>query len=184
MSEQVLSAEDLDGLWAYLDDCGRKKGCKIALGKVKHASLATPADVALGRDLFDGTRKLAKGGPSCLSCHNVRGAGLLGGGTLAKDLTFAYARLGDAGLQSSLETTPFNLMKDVFARRPLTPEEAFALKAYLADIARDGTPPAADRNFLYLGVIGLFAAFGTIGAIWSGRMKGSTRAAIVERGRP
>jgi hypothetical protein len=181
MPDQPLTAEELDAVLAYITDCTSKKNCRLVLGKVKHASEATPADVARGRRLFEGSERLAGGGPACLSCHNVRGAGILGGGTIAKDLTFVYARLGDVGVTSSLEATPFPLMKDIYARRPLRPDEAFALKAYFADAAKDGTPPATDKNFLYLGVIGLCASFGTIGAIWSGRLRGVRQSIVNAR---
>lgn len=181
MPEQTFTPDELRGIVDYLDDCGKKGGCKIALGQVRHANQATPFEVEVGRQVFAGLRPLANGGPACISCHNVRGAGILGGGTLAKDLTFVYARLGDAGMTSALETTPFPLMKDAFGKRPLDASEAFALKAYFATVAKDGTPPTPDHNFLYLGVIGLFASLGTIGAVWSGRLRG-VRQTIVKRG--
>jgi mono/diheme cytochrome c family protein len=181
MPDQPLTDEELDGVLAYLADCAAKGGCRIVLGKVRHASEATPADVARGRRLFDGRDRLARGGPSCLSCHNVRGAGLMGGGTLAIDLTFVYARLGDTGLTAALDAPPFPLMKDIYGKQPLAPDEAFALKAYFADAARDGTPPSTDRNFLYLGVLGLCASLGTLGAIGAGRLRG-VRQSIVKRG--
>src|SRR5690606_25166640 len=40
----------------------------------------TAADVAEGRRILRGERKLAAGGPSCLGCHTLRGLGGLGGG--------------------------------------------------------------------------------------------------------
>jgi len=181
MPEQVLTSDEFVALFAYIDHCGAKGGCKLALGKVRHASQATGAEIARGKQLFEGELRLSKEGPACIACHNVRGAGLLGGGTLAKDLTFAYARLTDTGITSALDSTPFPLMKEIYPKQPLSPDEAFALKAYLAAAARDGTPPRRDPNFIYLGLIGLFAALGTIGAIWSGRLRG-VRRSLVQRG--
>lgn len=184
MPDQQLTNEEMDGLLAYMAECDQKGGCKIVLGKVKHASEATPADVARGQALFEGRGAFARRGPACIACHNVRGGGPLGGGTLARDLTFVYARLGDTGLQAALEATPFPLMKDVYARAPLAADEVFALKAYLAAAAADGTPPTRDHVFLYLGVIGLFAALGAIGAAGTFRLR-SVRKDIVRRtGRP
>jgi mono/diheme cytochrome c family protein len=182
MPDQPFTDAELDGILAYIAECTAKGGCRLVLGKVKHASEATAADVARGRRIFAGSEPLQAGGPACLSCHNVRGAGLIGGGTLAKDLTFVYARLGDAGVTSSLEATPFPLMKDIYVRRPLAADEAFALKAYFADAAKDGTPPAGDSNFLYLGFVGLCASLGTIGAIWHGRLRGVRKTIVNKRG--
>lgn len=181
MPDQDLSDKDLNDVIDYLAGCTDKGGCKLVLGTVKHANDATPAEIARGQALFEGTAALSGGGPACLSCHNVRGVGPLGGGSLAKDLTFVYARLGDTGLQSALESTPFPLMKDIYAKSPLSADEAYALKAFFGHAAKDGTPPRPDRNFLYLGVLGLFAALGTIGAVWSGRLRG-VRTSIVKRG--
>lgn len=182
MPEQQLSDEDLAGLFAYFDDCIAKGGCKLALGKVKHASEATAQEIEFGRLLFEGRRPLLHEGPACISCHNVRGTGLVGGGTLAKDLTFAYARLGDAGVSGALETTPFPLMKDIYPTKQLQPNEAYALKAFLAATARDGTPPRQNPNFVYLGLFGWFVALGTIGAAWQNRLRG-VRAGIVHPAR-
>lgn len=180
MPDQQLTDDELAGLLAYLDECTKAGGCKIVMGKVKHASEAKPDDIASGRALFDGSKKLEKGGAACISCHNVRGIGLLGGGTLAKDLTFAYARLNDQGMQSSLESTPFPIMKDVFAQKALTAAEAFQLKAFLYAASREGTQPRGDQNFLYLGIAGLFASLGLMGTVWGGRMKG-VRKPLVHR---
>lgn len=183
MPDQPLTDAELDDLLKYLADCTAKGGCKIELGKVRHASEATPDQIAAGRLLFEGQRRLSKGGAACISCHDVRGVGLLGGGTLAKDLTHAYARLGDAGTHAALESTPFPIMKNLYAGKPLTDAEVFAIKAFLADAAKSGEPARRDHNFLYLGVLGLLLALGAIGFLWSDRMRG-VRAAIVKRGKP
>jgi mono/diheme cytochrome c family protein len=181
MPDQTLTDEDFDGLVAYLDGCAASGGCRIATGQVKNAREGTRSDVARGRRLFEGRTRLANGGPPCISCHNVRGVGVVGGGTLAKDLTFVYARLGDAGLSSALENTPFPLMTHIYPRAPLREYEAFQLKSFLYQSSRDGTPARVDQNFLYLGVLGMFGSLGVIGAVWSGRMRGVRRTIVTRR---
>ncbi|MFO0758300.1 MAG: cytochrome c [Byssovorax sp.] len=181
MGDQTLTDEELSGLLGYIDECTQKGGCKLATGKVKPAREATPADVAAGRALFEGVTPLAGGGPPCISCHNVRGIGLLGGGTLAKDLTHAYARLGEQGTTSALATTPFPLMNSVYATQPLRDAEAFKLKAFLYQSSLDGAQPVKDSSFLYLGALGAILSFGAIGAAWSNRLRG-VRQTIVRRG--
>ena len=175
MPDQLVGDEEMAALLSYFASCDAKGGCKITTGQTKKATEATPADVAAGLRLFEGTTGLTNGGAACISCHNVRNVGLLGGGTLAKDLTFVYARLGDAGLGSALETMPFPLMKDVFATKALTQAEAFQLKAFFYSVSRDGAQPTSDHNFFYLGFCGLGAGLGLIGAAWSGRMRGGLR---------
>lgn len=183
MPDQTLTDDELDGLLSYLDGCAAAGGCRIATGQVRHAREATRRDVAKGRALFEGRTRLANGGPPCISCHDVRGIGVVGGGTLAKDLTFVYARLGDGGVSSALENTPFPLMTHIYPRSPLREYEAFQLKAFLYQSSRGGAPAGPDRNFLYLGVLGLFGSLGIIGAVWSGRMRG-VRNTIVKRRLP
>lgn len=183
MPDQQLSDQEVGEVLAYLTDCASKGGCKVALGKVRPASEATAEDIAQGRLLFEGRRRLERGGPACISCHNVRGVGIVGGGTLARDLTFAYARLGDVALSAGLSDPAFPLMRGIFADRPLNQTEAFQIKAYLYDASRDGAPPRGDHNFLYLGVLGTFFTLGLIGMVWSGRMHG-IRQALVKGDQP
>jgi len=57
----------------------------------------TVEDMILGRELFSGVRRLENGGPSCISCHNVRNDSIVSGGSLAKDLTDSFNRLGKDG---------------------------------------------------------------------------------------
>jgi mono/diheme cytochrome c family protein len=182
MPDQTLTDTELEGILEYLAECTARGGCKLAMGDIRHASQARPDEIEAGRLLFEGRRPLGAGGASCISCHNVRGAGIVGGGTLAKDLTHVYARLGDAGTTAAIANAPFPMMKDIYAKKPLTDTEVFQIKAFLAQVAKDGAPVQADHNFFYLGVLGLFLSLGAIGLIWSGRMRG-VRAPMVKRGK-
>jgi len=181
MPDQALSDGEFSSLFDYLDQCTARGGCKLAFGKVKAASEATPDDIAGGRSIFEGQTPLANGGAACISCHNVRGAGIIGGGTLAKDLTHAYARLGESGSSAALASTPFPIMKTIYRDHALRETEQFKLKAFLYASSRDGSPPRKDQNFLYLGVLGTLASFGVIGVAWSGRLQG-VRKRLVRRG--
>jgi hypothetical protein len=60
-------------------------------------------------------------------------------------------------------------MRELYAKTPLTEEEQYAVKAYLADVSRDGSRPRKDRDFFFLGVVGLIAALGFIGLVWGPR---------------
>ena len=50
-----------------------------------------------GKLFFAGEVPFKNGGPSCLACHNAAGLGVIGGGTVGKELTFGYLLIGEAG---------------------------------------------------------------------------------------
>ncbi len=84
-----------------------------------------------GEQLFSGLISFQKGGPPCLSCHDVARLSFPGGGTLGPDLTGAFAKYGAAGMRSTLATLPFPTMRPIFGHRPLTPQEQQDLEAFL-----------------------------------------------------
>ena len=166
MPDQPLSDAELDGLLAYFAECTRAKGCKPVQAGPKFATDATPEEIDLGRRLFEGHARLSGRGPACLGCHNVRGAGLVGGGTLAADLTFAFARMGEKGLTPAL-TEPRGQIHRTLYRGPhaFSEEETYAFKAYLAHASRDGARPRRDRDFLYLGLAAAAVVLGLVFAL-------------------
>lgn len=183
MPDPNLNPEQTRGILEYVAACTGLGRCKIVLGAIKHAREATAVDVEMGRQLFVGERRLKNGGPPCASCHTVYGLPLLGGGTLAKDLSTSYGRLGDAPMSAALQNTPFALMADIFSKKPLEDTEVFHVKGFLASVLRHGVAARPDHDFGYLGVAGLLASLVVIGAAWSGRMRG-VRREVVRRGRP
>lgn len=172
MPDQSLTPDELSGILTYLEECSAKGGCRLATAKVKPARDATPADVAAGQALFEGATPLARGGAPCISCHTARGSGVAGGGTLAKDLTHAFARLGEQGTSSALASTPFPLMKDIYAKAPLSDQEAFKIKAFLYSTSADPKPVSPDHDFLYIGVLATLAALGILSAASPKRLRG------------
>ena len=153
MANQELSAAEFEQLWAYWVHCDAQEE---ACHPDKWGTDATEEEIAQGKALFRGTKSLQKGGPSCLGCHNVRGASLWGGGSVGPDLTFAYARLGENQLVPALEEMSTPAMKALYGKAPLTEDEQYQIKAYLANVARDGSMPRPDAtSFLYLGLEGM-----------------------------
>jgi mono/diheme cytochrome c family protein len=160
MPDQPLTDQEVDAVWAYFTSCTDKGGCQpVALGP-RWGTDGGPEEIARGRDLFLGHQRLQHGGAPCFSCHSVRGEGWLGGGTLGPDLTFAYARLGEKGIGPLLSEMSSPVMRSVYGEAKLQDEEQFAVKAYLADLARTGTFPRKDRDFLALGMEGMFIVLG------------------------
>ncbi len=153
----------------------------------------TAADEAIGRDIVLGRRRLQGGGTACLSCHAVGGAGLLGGGRLAPDLTDVVARLGGRqALGAWLMAPPTATMRTVFAAKRLDPEgEILPLLAYMQGVAdRHEVPPGTPSRivFLLLGVGLAAACLVAMDGVWKRRFRGvrspMVRAAALGARRP
>jgi len=170
--DQPLTDAEVDGVWAYFTACTEKGGCQpVALGP-RWGTDGTDEEIARGREIFVGSRRLQRGGAPCFSCHSVRGEGWMGGGTLGPDLTFSYARIGEKGMGPVLaamggapaeaQESPVRapVMRGVYGGAPLEEDEQFAVKAYLASLARDGTVSRKDRDFFPLGLEGMGIVLG------------------------
>ena len=145
----------------------------------------TPYDISQGRAIFVGERGLVNVGPSCISCHTVKGNGALGGGRLGPDLTRVYERLqGRKNMAAWLFAPATPTMSTVFRQHGLKPEEILPLVAFFEDSARRGgqDDSAARLNFFLLGIGG--AALGLVGmdAAWKRRFR-SVRRTLVEDSR-
>lgn len=141
------------------------------------------ADIALGRAIFRGNRKLANRGSACLACHTVRGLDSLSGGRLGPDLTRAYERLGgrkNMGAWLFAPATP--TMSPLFGGHPLEQDEILALLAFFENTAKQGgeDDTVALLNFFFLSLGGMILTLAVFDAIWKGRFRG-VRAALVER---
>lgn len=172
MPDQPLTDAEVDAVWAYFADCTTKGGCQPVATGPRWGTDATEQEVALGRDLFSGRHHLRRGGAPCFACHGVRsgaltatnragdGVGLLGGGTLGPNLTFAYARLGEKGVTPLLASMSSRPLHAVYDGAALEADEQFALKGYLAHLSRDGTAPRSEQDFFLLGLEGMGIVLG------------------------
>jgi cytochrome c2 len=106
----------------------------------RDAELATAADITRARALFEGRTPLADGGLACAACHTVRDHGRHVGGTLGPDLTDTYLRYRDRALTLVLRHPCTPRQPELGSGRYLEPTEAFALKAYLRDVALAASP--------------------------------------------
>ncbi len=171
MPDLGLSAAEAESLVALIERCSSQP-CNLA-GKFTPVTEATTDDVALGRALFLGRVALTAGGPPCVSCHTARGSNSgFGGGTLARELTHAFARLGDEGLDAALKNPAFPLMKDIYADKKLTKDEAFALRAFLATSNRATAADSDAVSLLLAGLLLAGAALIVLNALWSRRLRG------------
>ena len=184
MPDLGLSDADVKALVDLVTRCSAEP-CNLA-GKFTPATLATERDVALGRSYFLGLTPLKRGGAPCLSCHTVRGIGsAVPGGTMAKDLTNVFARLGDEGLDRALASPAFPLMNKVFTDHPVDPPEVFSLRAFLYKANLGGEPAREDSLS-----IGLVSGVDTIvvlvllNAFWARRLGGVRRPLTHKREQP
>lgn len=148
------------------------------------ADLPTEEEIALGRALFEGTTRLANRGPSCNTCHDVTHDLVLGGGSLARNLTASHSRLGGPRTRSILENLPFPVMQRAYAGRPLTDEEIVGLTAFLqrVDARRaDHEPRRYGTLLLGAGFLGAGLLLGACSVAWRKRRKGSVNQDIFDR---
>jgi mono/diheme cytochrome c family protein len=137
MPDQNFSAEELDALVGYIAAGGPET---TEAPRSRHATMATPAEVARGRELFMGTVSTRNGGASCSSCHMVREYPAVRRATLGGDLTHIYSRFQDGGLTTFLKQPCFpRVGKD--GKPVLSEDEAFSIKAFLRQVDRDAASP-------------------------------------------
>jgi ubiquinol-cytochrome c reductase cytochrome c subunit len=131
-----------------------------------------------GRALFAGQAAMRNGGPPCASCHAISSLGFPNGGAMGPDLSGIYQTLGPDGTDAALQTLFFPTMMPVYDKRPLTPPEQQALKAFLA---KAGNTPVGQRDTLVLAglaVAGFIVLLAITWLAWRGRLRG-VRAPLV-----
>lgn len=144
----------------------------------------TEDNIRSGRMLFVGETRLANGGPTCNSCHDVQVEGIVAGGALAKDLTDAYSRLSGPGVRGMIANSPFPAMKQAFEGKPLTEEELFDLTAFLQYVDGEGasTNVRSYRTRLFLsGFGGAVAMVLLFSGVWVRSKKRSVNHSIYQR---
>jgi len=138
----------------------------------------------IGQKYFTGEKRFAKGGPSCVSCHNVVNDNIIGGGKLSKDLTKAFSRLNATGIDAIISNPPFPAMRTAFNDKKLTEDERYYLLAFLKAADKDAIyqhPVNYNDRFLYSGIAGVIILLGFFGLAWFGRKKGTVNKEIFKR---
>ncbi len=167
-----LTAAEVDALIAFLGRASPAADSAAAPAVQPAAAVGSPA---AGQHLFTGESQLGNGGPACIACHSVNGIGALGGGALGPDLTHATQRYPGPGLATVLENIAFPTMVGPFENRPLTPQEAADLAAFMAQADQRGVliPAAAAGAItahtwwvLTVGLIGALALTILLAIFW------------------
>jgi len=182
MADQALTDDEVRGVIAHIGTFAATEatGTEAAGAEPAAPPAVVPAvtdeQVALGGELFQGTARLANGGPSCMSCHDVRSESGGGGGSLAIELTDAVTRLTGPGIGAVLRNPPFPVMQRAYAEHPLTDPEVEALLGFLqsADAEQELYEARAyGTQFLLAGIAGAIFLLGLYTLTWRGRRKGT-----------
>lgn len=148
------------------------------------AEAPSEAHILRGQDLFQGSIRLANGGPACNACHDVVNDAVIGGGILAAELTTVFSRMGTPGLQAVLGRPPFPVMQAAYEGKPLTEDEVEALVAFLqyTDSQHLYHSPRDYGAGLFLsGVVGGGVLLGLFSLVWRGRKRASVYQTIYDR---
>lgn len=144
----------------------------------------TQEDIDRGLLLFSGKTPFKNGGASCISCHNVNNDELISGGLLAKDLTNVYDRMGDAGVNSMISSSPFPAMATAYSNNPIDSAEASQLTAFLKhadEVSGEQEIKNGSKLFILGGGSGIIVLFLLIGLIWKSRLRKSVKEDIYNR---
>ncbi len=178
MPDQALTEQEIVAVLDYV------RGTSTSGEPPAERQPATEEQVRLGRALFQGNSRFTNNGPTCNSCHEVRGEDVLAGGLLAAELTSVVSRVGSQGVWAIISRPPFPLMQKAYEGRPLTDEEVGALVAFLerADAEQAMYEPRAYGIPLFLaGIAGTSLLLGLYTLIWRKRRKGSVNQVIFDR---
>jgi mono/diheme cytochrome c family protein len=184
MPDFPLTDDQIRGVLAYIQVTSAGIDPNAAAQPPAPVEVATPEQIVLGQSLFQGTTRLANGGPTCNSCHNVTNDAVIGGGILARELTTVFSRLGGPGVRAILGSPPFPVMQQAYAGRPLTDDEVAALVSFLekADAEQALHQPRDYGIKLFgAGILGAVVLLGIYSMMWSGRKRGSVNQKIYDR---
>lgn len=181
MPDNNLSDAQITSIIDFIAFAGSGDGSTrpVATGRT-----ATEEEIRLGEALFVGSKHLEGGGPSCISCHDIQYDGIVAGGALARDLTDVSNRLGTIGVMALIGSSPFPAMKQAFAGKPITEDEAFMLAAFLQ---RVDSVPNTQHVFHYgarlfiSGLCGAFLMISLLAGFWFRVKKRSVNHAIYQR---
>lgn len=188
MMSMGLNDVEVDAVIEYLKNPAGSSVTETQAEKVEPTKVIDQeklrSEILKGEALFQGKHRLVNGGPSCLACHHVNGGSFLGGGTLAKDLTEAYSRLGSEAISAILGNPPFPVMKKAYVDNSLEKEEISAILAYLAKTSATEKNSPHEKNsskIILFSLGGLLQLLLLYGFIWAYRRKKTINKALYDR---
>lgn len=186
MPDQALTPQQIDSILMMIDDLTTKNLVFVPAG-AKLSRAIVPADINGGWQFFMGKARLQNGGSACISCHSIKGVGMLGGGTLGPDLTGVGLKYRDPELIAILQNPNFPTMSTVFGAQPLTNEEIVQLFALFQNAkVTNPMPPiqagvtTLDPKFFVIGVASMLLVLALLNLAWRNRSHG-VREELVRR---
>lgn len=147
-------------------------------------NILTTENIVLGQKLFQGRLPFSNGGATCIACHHVSGKAIIAGGSLARDLTKCFSRIGEKRISGTISHPPFATMKQAYKNNTLTPAEVDALTAFLINADKESAEQPTNKygtKMLVSGLVGLALILGFFGFIFRGRKKRSVNQDIYDR---
>lgn len=186
MPDHQFNDAELNAIYEYIKSVSPAK-TDVATTEVIEKEIPfkpTEEDILTGGNLFSGVLRFENGGVSCISCHHVSNDNITAGGSLAKDLSDVYDRLGKAGVEAMITGLPFPQMKISFKNNPITEKEAYQITAFLKHVNEEryyqqGT--SYQIKLLIWGIIGAIISMGIFPLFWYSRKKDSVNKRIYER---
>lgn len=149
----------------------------------KEVKIPIVVDADIGRRYFEGSKPFKKGGPACITCHNVTNDKLIPGGLLAKDLTDVFPKYG-AALPMWLDNPDNAPMTASYQHHKLDSTERLNLAAFLEhanEVKADQAKQSGIELFVYGGGAGLIIIFVLVSLIWMKRKKQMVKKDIFAR---
>jgi mono/diheme cytochrome c family protein len=136
-SERMPDWTDLSSdLIAAIVDYLKADGPDQKQADERNALTASTTEIDMGRRLFHGKLHFAYNLHSCSACHTIRDPDAPIGGSLGPDLTGTYVKYRDKAITDFLRHPCIPQEWGSASNRYLTPQESFAIKAYLAHAVR------------------------------------------------
>lgn len=189
MPDYALSAEQINQILKHIEAGSGGTKADPAKALLQHQAdsilkLNSPFDIQTGKELFAGEQRFENGGAACVSCHNVTYNNVGKGGTLAKDLTKAFSRLGGfTGIKGIISAAPFPSMLATYETHPVTEIENARLQLFLksADEQNVSEPKAEQAWFMYAAIVAALFILAVISGLWSQRKRWSVNHSILKR---
>ncbi|MBC8316226.1 MAG: cytochrome c [Bacteroidales bacterium] len=177
MPSHSNSVAEIQGMLDFIASGGASPD-ESESGKEKISLIFEP-DAEKGRELFTGELALTNGGPSCISCHNVRHNDVVFGGSMAMDLSVSHKE----NIVEAMETS-MPAMINSYGNSPLSVDERANLDLFLKVTKENQlyqTPGQFGGIFFLLGAIFFIFMLIIIHLFWRSNRKMGVKDEIFKR---
>lgn len=133
----------------------------------------TLEEAKVGKMLFEGSKRLENGGPSCIVCHSINSNDVIPGGLYGVELTDAYQKYS-VGLSAWLGSPNIPAMEASYQNHPMTEMEREELAVFLQYVLENKDTQSASDGYMMLslgGLGGLAIILIVVSILWNKRKK-------------